>query len=1213
MLTWRDRNEGSMIRKILVCGLVPVVLALTAAGCKQQKMTDAEKAEAMITAKTLGLAYLEENKLEQAREEFMKIIELDDSEVMGYANLGIVFLRMGEYGKAEEWLKKAIKIAPEDPDVRLILAKVYEMSNRPQEAVETLETNLELDPGHVKTLFSLSEIYGSMPGEEALEKRLEYTRALAENAPANVVPRLNLIEVLIAEGESGQALEEMEKLPQVFPEFPEEAGGHYQEALLALRKGDAGAASTPYMVFHNYLKVTTPYQAGMMDLKGPGGSLVGSPVVTFNQTPLGFESQDWETILAAIRFTDITSTAGLDFLLREEGASGTGEPGRTHLSAADYDQDGDTDLYAGQADPATGRYHHYLLKNDWGVYENVAPEAGVDHTETEAAAGFVDWDNDGWLDLHIVAEGSNRLYRNNKEGGFEDVTSSSGAGEPAGGNGSLFLDYDHDGDLDIYVTRQGENRLFRNNADGTFTEEAAAAGLGGGTVEASGARFGDFDEDGDLDLLVVSPDGPPALYSNQRQGIFREITEDAGLSHIQGARSVAVGDYNNDGFLDLFFASTEPGGSGLYLNRGDGSFAPDDISEDVSRTLGGVRAMDGAFFDFDNDGFLDLMVVGEAAGEGGSGVFLYHNDGNGKQWLAPDNLPADLTSGREITLFDYNDDGDLDVAVTGLDGGVRLFRNDGGNNHNYIKMKLVGLKAGSAKNNYYGIGARVEVRAGSLYQSAVVTGPDIHFGLGPRSQAEVIRIIWTNGVPQNMFFPATNQDLIEEQQLKGSCPFLYTWNGEEFVFQKDIMWKSALGMPLGIMGEGTAYAPAGASADYVKIPGDQLVPRDGKLVMQVTGELWETMYMDQFELIVLDHPAGVEVYVDERMGPPSVEGYRLYQVSERIPPVSAVNQYGEDLLPWLLERDDRYHPGSQPGKYQGVTEASELVLDPGKIDPEMLEGEKPFRLFLYGWIFPTDASINASISQSDQVKTFPPVVEVMGDGGEWEVAVGNLGFPMGKDKMLVADLTGKIHPGDPRVRIRTNMDIHWDQVFFSTGDPGAEVRPVRLKPVAADLHYRGFSRTYRKGGRHGPHWFDYSKVSTAPKWRDLTGYYTRYGDVLPLVTESDSRYIIKNAGDETTLEFDASGLPELPAGWTRDYLIYSVGWVKDGDLNTAHGQTVEPLPFHGMSAYPYGPGDNYPESEELREYRREYNTRKVGTEGFVRELIDPGYSAGGAP
>ena len=166
-------------------------------------------------------------------------------------------------------------------------------------------------------------------------------------------------------------------------------------------------------------------------------------------------------------------------------------------------------------------------------------------------------------------------------------------------------------------------------------------------------------------------------------------------------------------------------------------------------------------------------------------------------------------------------------------------RNDGGNNNHFIKIKLVGLRAGSTKNNHFGIGAKVEIRSGDLYQSAVVTNPNVHFGLGNRSRADVIRITWTNGVPQNIFSPDTNQSLIEEQTLKGSCPFLFTWNGEKFVFVKDILLRSSLGMPAGIKDNSITYGVPLASDDYLKIPGEALKPIGDLLKIHITTELME--------------------------------------------------------------------------------------------------------------------------------------------------------------------------------------------------------------------------------------------------------------------------------------------------------------------------------------------------------------------------------------
>jgi len=132
---------------------------------------------------------------------------------------------------------------------------------------------------------------------------------------------------------------------------------------------------------------------------------------------------------------------------------------------------------------------------------------------------------------------------------------------------------------------------------------------------------------------------------------------------------------------------------------------------------------------------------------------------------------------------------------------------------------------------------------------------------------------------------------------------------------------------------------------------------------------------------------------------------------------------------------------------------------------------------------------------------------------------------------------------------------------------------------------------YRRGGRYGPHWFDYDSVTTASPWRPITGAATRYGDVQPLLDQSDDQYVIMVPGDETTVEFDALDAP--PVGWTRDFVLYSDGWIKDSDLNPAHGTTVEPLPYHAVTSYPYAPGDAYPADTARVRYQREYNTRII--------------------
>ena len=1202
---WFSRFAGQDIRplkinyirmKKTIIIIITVICSLILFSCKSKPGKSKEKSTDLITIRTVGLAYLEEFKLEEAEEQFLRFIELAPQEKLGYANLGLTYLRMGKYPEAEKQLFKAIKIDPADPDIRLILATVYQMKDDPDNAISQLKEALTYSPGHIKTLYNLTEVLATKADDDSRNQRGKYMVDLVEKSPWNLAPQLNLTDIYIRNGDFDKATEQLEKIQKQYPEFPREAVDYYSGTLAALRKQDKENAVIQFTVFHNYLKVTSPYQAGIMDLKGPGGSLIGFPVITFDQQSLS-RPIEYESLLDVIKFSYVTSTAGLDIITKYPDGENSEFKYSTHVTVSDYDGDGDIDIYAGSYDPGSSSYRHYLLNNEMGRFKDVSNIAGINHTGREFSALFADYDNDGFLDLHILQKSGNILYRNTGKGTFEDMTNKAQIGNKSGGNMSLFFDIDHDGDLDLFIGRSDINLLYRNNADGTFLEQAEKMRIAGGNTNSVDAAFGDFDDDEDIDLFVVNKDGSNVLYSNQRQGIFKDVTEESGLKTDGGSGAVTVGDYDNDGYLDMFITSVKGGDHELYRNMRNGTFIKDGKSREMFSGLKNIHVHDAVFIDFDNDGFLDICVAGESDEEDVRGMFLYHNDGKGHFEDVSHLLPGEAKSGRQIAIMDYNDDGDLDMVIAGINGGIYLLRNDGGNTNRFINMRLVGLRAGSAKNNFFGIGAKVELRAEDLYQTKFVTDPNIHFGLGKRSKADVIRIRWTNGVPQNIFFPESDQALIEEQMLKGSCPFLYTWNGNEYIFAKDIMWRSALGMPLGIMGATTAYAFPDASDDYIKIPGELLKPLAGVYTIQVTAELWETIYFDQIELIAVDHPDSVDIFVDERFSPPPFPEYRIYKVGRKHYPVSVTDSEGNDLLHFITEKDDNYISDLKPAKYQGVIEMKEIILDPGDLDVS-----KGVHLFLQGWIFPTDASINVALSQSNKIKVIPPVIQVVNKKGEWVTVIDNLGFPMGKDKTVIADLTGKFLSDDHRIRIRTNMEIYWDHIFFSDCKPDAPVLTQVLDPVSADLHYRGFSRIYRKGGRYGPHWFDYSVVDTDQKWRDLEGNYTRYGDVLPLLRASDNKYIIKNAGDETTVKFSAETLPDLQSGWKRDFLIRSVGWVKDGDLNTVTGNKVLPLPFHGMSAYPPAKKDKYPDDPELQQYHREYNTRIVTNERYINVI-----------
>jgi Flp pilus assembly protein TadD len=1190
----RSPNEIKMKNLTITLLLLYCLLCLT--GCHNAPKDDKQRSVELLSTQSLGLAYLEEFKLDEAEKAFLKYIKLSPDEKFGYANLGLTYLRMGRYPDAEEQLLKAIKIDPKDPDTRLILATVYQMNDERKRAILELNETLKFAPDHIKTLYFLSELYLAEQDKDSQKLREACILKLVEKDPGNLVHHLNLADIYIRNGEADKALEQLEIIRKQFPEFPKEAVEYYEKTVSLLRKGDNQNAIVPFAIFHNYLKVTSPYQAGIMALKGPGGSLVGFPLISFARQS-SIPTVENKTLLDVIKFTNITESAGLNLVPAWEEGKNSKFRNSTHVEEADYDSDGDVDLYVGSYDPATSTYIHWLFNNEMGMFKDVSEKAGIRHNGKESSAAFADYDNDGYLDLFVVKENGDVLYRNAGKGDFEDVTDDAKAGAKTGGNSALFFDCDHDGDLDLFETTANSNLLFRNNGDGTFQEQAEKMGLSAKGVNSCNAAFGDFEDDGVIDLFVVNKTSSNILYSNQRQGLFKDVTEKSGLKINGSSSSATVGDYNNDGFSDLFVTSENPGEQILYRNSGNGVFESVENSKEMFSAIRQVKVYDARFFDFDNDGFLDILIAGEPAEKGGRGLFLYHNDGKGNFTDETRLLPEEPKSGKQIAIFDYNDDGDNDIVIAGINGGVYLLRNDGGNLNHYIKMKLVGLRAGSAKNNHFGIGAKVEIRAGDLYESMVVTDPNILIGLGSHSKADVIRITWTNGVPQNIFLPGSNQALIEAQTLKGSCPFLYTWNGNKYEFAKDIIWRSALGMPLGIMGEKTKYAFADASDDYIKIPGESLKPKNGKYSVQVTSELWETIYFDKVEIVAVDHPDSVDIFVPEQFSPPPFPGLKMFQVKDKHVPLSASDSEGNDVLFFISEKDDKYLSNFNPDKYQGVAKMHELILDPGRTG----NSGKLF-IFLNGWIFPTDASINAAIEQTDNFKVIPPQIQVINKKGEWQTVIENLGFPMGKDKTVIADLSGKFLSADHRIRIRTNMEIYWDQIFFSDIQSDAPIISTVLKPVSADIHYRGFSQLFRKGGRYGPHWFDYSEVDKSKKWLDLTGKYTRYGDVLPLLQESDNKYIISNAGDETSIEFDAKGLPEIKQGWRRDFLIHSVGWVKDGDLNTALGNTVIPLPFHGMKSYPPAEEDVYPKDSELQKYNEEYNTRKVNSDEYRNAL-----------
>jgi hypothetical protein len=280
---------------------------------------------------------------------------------------------------------------------------------------------------------------------------------------------------------------------------------------------------------------------------------------------------------------------------------------------------------------------------------------------------------------------------------------------------------------------------------------------------------------------------------------------------------------------------------------------------------------------------------------------------------------------------------------------------------------------------------------------------------------------------------------------------------------------------------------------------------------------------------------------------------------------------------------------------RGLSDEHYLELDLGALGKP-----QKITLFLTGWLYPSSTSLNVGVSQDrSSLSPQPPSVQVRDEHGVWQTVRPFMGFPGGKTKTIAVDLSDAFLTDDYRLRIVTNMEFFWDAAFFTADETDSPVEITRIPVTSADLHYRGFSEIVRKP-HFGPDGYDYDRVSRSPKWAPMGGNFTRFGNVTELLQAEDDLQVIFGAGDELTVAFDAPPAPPR-AGWRRDFLLHNVGWDKDNDLNVVTSQVVEPLPFHGMSGYPYRADEEYPDTQAHREYLRKYQTRIQSPVQFWRQ------------
>jgi hypothetical protein len=547
-------------------------------------------------------------------------------------------------------------------------------------------------------------------------------------------------------------------------------------------------------------------------------------------------------------------------------------------------------------------------------------------------------------------------------------------------------------------------------------------------------------------------------------------------------------------------------------------------------------------------------------------------------------------------VADLNGDGRLDIIGISPANVPAGLLNHGTKNYHWqdIRVRATSTK-GDQRINSFGVGGSIELRAGLLLQRQPITSPVLHFGIGDHAQADVARVIWPNGVAQAEFELKTEGEILAVQRLKGSCPWLFAWDGNKMSFVKDgSPWSAALGLSI------NAQHVAGIqqTEEWFRIPGESLKPRDEYYDLRITAELWETYYIDHYSLMVVDHPDGTEVYTDERFAAPAPPALKIYTVSEPRTFASAHDDRGEDVSAIVKDLDRNFLDTFGRGPYQGLTRDHWVELEL----PQDAPATAPLYLLASGWLHPTDATVNIAIGQNTIPQPQSLSLEVPDAHGNWKAVRTNLGFPAGKMKTVVLDMTGIFIPGAPRkVRVRTNLEIYWDKLEWATTAPDQN-RIQHLDLARAELRYRGYSEV-KAANSSSPELPDYDKVTQSGQiWRDLEGYTTRPGDVRELLEKIDGRMVIANAGDELRLRFTAP--PPPPAGWKRDYVMVGAGWIKDGDFNTVYSKTVLPLPYPGMKEYAAAPGrlEDDPAYKLHPADWQNYHTRYVAPDHFNNAL-----------
>lgn len=1098
-------------------------LTIAGAGCRSANLPakDSPQYLGAVRAFYVGLSALQVGDDVRAEEKLKEATALAPDEPASWADLGLLYMRQRRFDEAAASLDKARQLAPENAGLYVLLGQLESARGNSAEAAAHFRRAAELDPRNLKALYALSREL-ERGGEGGEEEVLRLLQKILEVQPGNLSVRLDVARLAAKRGDAELFGRLMSGFGTDSAAWPPEAQEQLKAVQSAAASGNTRAAAPRVQFLRNVLVRLPEYRQSRLAVEDPP-EILSEPFTRFvtmeSPSPKPAPPDD------ALTFNAEPS---------QEFGVGAWE----WSGAISLDGGSPTLLFA------DGRTAQLA-----GGIKLAFPGGPAPTRPTLNAVAALDFNYDFKTDLALAGEGGFRLYRQENPTTFVDVTGqtklpASVADAPYAG--AWAADIEADGDLDVLLAaKDGAPTVLRNNGDGTFAEQHPF----GGVTDLRDFAWADLDGDGDPDAALLDAHGRLFVFTNERTGQFRArpLPQD-----IPQAVGLGVADVNSDGQFDLLLL----GANGVLRRLSDKGEGSDWDSAEVARLEGTPQDMTAGTVkltaaDLDNNGGIDLLASAM------TGARAWLSDAEGK--FKPLRLPELVANARAVSVADVGGDGRLDLVGVGRDGQAFVAAGRGSKNYHWQLIRPRAANAtGDQRINSFGVGGEMEIRAGLLVQKQLVTGPLVHFGLGDQAGADVVRVVWPNGSVRAEFELKVDTSVLAEQRLKGSCPSLFAFDGKRMRFVKDCApWSPAIGLRI----NNYQTLKVGQTEEWVRIRGDQLAPREGFYDLAITAELWETYYLDRYQFAVVDHPVGTEVFVDERTArnPPAL---KVYTTAEPHTFAGAWDDAAKDVSEVVNKLDGRHLDTFGRGAYQGVTREHFVELELGEDAPR----EGPLWLVAHGWLHPTDASINVAISQGSQPPPKGLSLEVADGKGGWTVAQPDLGFPAGKNKTILVGLQNVFKPGAPRrLRLRTNMEIYWDALEWAAGADDSRTKVVSLAPSTAELRFRGFSEM-RSADGSSPETPDYERIaSTGQRWRDLVGYYTRFGDVRELLAETDDRVVITNAGDELLLRFAEQPAP--PAGWARDYVLVGNGWIKDGDYNSEFSKTVLPLPSRDQEYY----------------------------------------------